>query len=442
MEKNIVFGAGLSGISAKKILERNGKTVILVDDKVGISSSEALKILGEIKLFVKSPGIPYVELVKEAQRRGIEVIDEIELAYRELKKRSPKTKIIAVTGTNGKTTTTAKIADLLNYSGYKAAACGNIGKPFGEIVLERADLEYIVLECSSFQLENIKEFRADIAMVINLAPDHMERYGKIGDYYDVKFTIGKNQDKNNKFILNLKDSESLKRINRVSGQIFAISADGKQAVENILPEIYVKQEEIFYKDEKIIEEKELALKGKHNLENMLFVTAVGKIVGVENEKIKEFLMNAKPIEHRLETFFKRENTLFINDSKGTNIDSMKFAVEAYPGSILICGGKDKKMDLAPLAELIKAHAKEVYLIGENRFLIKENLTKVRYPEERVHDVENLENCISALKKNIDLSKENKILFSPATSSFDQFKNFEERGKVFKEMIMKNFGGKN
>lgn len=440
MKKSIVFGAGLSGNSAKKILEKNGRDVILVDDKIGTSSSEAMKLLENVDLFIKSPGIPYIELITRAKGMGIEVIDEIELAYRELKKISPDTKIIAITGTNGKTTTTAKIAELINFAGFKAKACGNIGKPFGETVLENEGLDYIVLECSSFQLENIVEFKADIAMIINLAPDHMDRYAKVEDYYDVKFNVGKNQGKKDKFILNLKDRESLKRISMISGEIFPISAESRVAVENMSPKIYTQEGKIFFEDEEIIDICDLALKGKHNLENMLFVTAVGKIIGIENSKIREFLREAKPIEHRLETFCKREKTLFINDSKGTNIESTRFAVEAYPNSILICGGKDKKLDLTPLALLIKDHVKEVYLIGENRFLIEEKLKENGYPSEKIYNVETLDRCMDVLYENLDLKDENIVLFSPATSSFDQFKNFEERGKIFKEMIIKRFGG--
>lgn len=434
MKKAMIYGGGLSGLSGKKILEAMDKKCILVDDKVGVSSSEAENLLGEIDILLKSPGIdPETSLVQKAKNMGIQIVDEIEMAYRYMKKISPNTQVVAVTGTNGKTTTTAKIAELINYWGKKAIACGNIGKPFGEAVIENKDLDYVVVECSSFQLENLDQFKADVALIINLAPDHLDRYRSIDDYYDAKFNIGKNQGKNEKFIINLEDRESLKRINKISGSILSVSKEKKEGAY-----VYVQDEKIKFNGEEIIEVKDLSLKGKHNLENMLFLTAVGKNLGIDNKILKSYLMEAKPIEHRLENFLTVGKTVFINDSKGTNIDSTKFAVEAYSNPILICGGKDKKMNLSPLAELIRDNVKDLYLIGENRELIKKELQKIEYSQEKIHDCENLEKVMDELKKNIDLDSENIVLFSPATSSFDQFKNFEERGRIFKEMVKSHF----
>ncbi|MGL4402511.1 MAG: UDP-N-acetylmuramoyl-L-alanine--D-glutamate ligase [Fusobacteriaceae bacterium] len=434
MAKAMIYGGGLSGLSGKKLFEAMGKKCILVDDKIGINSLEAEYLLDEIDIFLKSPGIsPKNSLVQKVKNKGIQIVDEIEIAYIYMKKNSPETKMIAVTGTNGKTTTTAKIAELLNYYGKKAIACGNIGKPFGEAVLENKGLDYVVVECSSFQLENINQFKADIALVINLAPDHLDRYENLDDYYDAKFNIGKNQGKNERFIINLEDIESLKRTNKIFGSILGISKERKKDAY-----IYIQDEKIKFYDEEIIEVKNLSLKGRHNLENMIFLIAVGKILEIDNETLKNYLMDAKPIEHRLESFFAIGKTVFINDSKGTNIDSTKFAVEAYSNPILICGGKDKKMNLFPLAKLIKDNVKELYLIGENRGLIKKELEKIEYSQDKIYDCENLENVMEELKRNIDLDSENIILFSPATSSFDQFKNFEERGRIFKEMVKSCF----
>ncbi|MGL4392613.1 MAG: UDP-N-acetylmuramoyl-L-alanine--D-glutamate ligase [Fusobacteriaceae bacterium] len=435
MQKAMVFGAGVSGLAAKKILEKLEYEVILVDDKIGVSSFEAEKMLDKISIFIKSPGIPYVDLVKKVQQKKIEVIDEIEISYRYLKKINANTKIIAVTGTNGKSTTTSKIAELINFFGMKSIACGNIGKAFAEVVLENKDLDYIVLELSSFQLENLKEFKADIAMIINLTPDHLDRYENRDEYYDVKFNIGKNQTLKDKFIINLDDSETMKRINKINSKIISIS---KNSISNSY--LYCDEKNIIENDNKFIEIEKLSLKGKHNLENMLFVIATGKIIGIENETIKKFAYTAKSLEHRLETFLKVGKTIFINDSKGTNIDSTKFAVEAFKNSVLICGGKNKGFDLLPLAKLIKINVKEVYLIGENRKLFFEKLLEVNFFKEKIFDVENIENAIKLLKNKLDLEEENIVLLSPATSSYDQFKNFEDRGKKFKEIVLKYFGG--
>ncbi|MGL5965280.1 MAG: UDP-N-acetylmuramoyl-L-alanine--D-glutamate ligase [Fusobacteriaceae bacterium] len=434
MKKAMIYGAGLSGLSGKKIFETLGIECLLVDDKVGINSKEAEAELDKIDIFLKSPGISNENhLVQKAKKIGIKIVDEIEVAYEYLKKNSPKTKIIAITGTNGKTTTTAKVAEILNFYGKKAIACGNIGKPFGEAIIENRDLEYVVVECSSFQLENIEKFKADISIVINLAPDHIDRYKNVDEYYDTKFNIGKNQGENEKFIINLEDKESLKRINKVSGKLIGIS---KNKIENGY--VYVENGNIKCCNSDIIEVENISLKGKHNLENMIFLVAIAKILEIDDKTIREYLVQAKPIEHRLENFLTIRKTVFINDSKGTNIESTKFAVEAYMNPILICGGKDKKMNLYPLAELIKNNVSELYLIGENRDLIKKELKEVGYPQFKIHDCERLENVMYELNKNIDFDKENIILFSPATSSFDQFKNFEDRGKIFKEMVAKEF----
>lgn len=431
----MVFGAGKSGLGSVALLEKNGYEVILVDDKSAMNSSDAIKYLDEISIFIKSPGIPYVDLVKKAFEKNIEVIDEIELSYRELKKRKSKAKIIGITGTNGKTTTTAKTAELLEYGGYKSIACGNIGKPFSEVVMEGKEYDYIVIELSSFQLENIKTFKSDISMIINLTPDHIDRYSTIDEYYDTKINVGKNQSLNEKFIINLQDKETMKRLNMINGAILGISTNRDESAF-----MYEHNGKIVCENKEILESDKLSLKGKHNLENMLFVATVGKIVGISDEKIAEFLYNAKPIEHRLEEFLRVENTVFINDSKGTNSDSTKFALEAFPQSILVCGGKDKHLEMKPLAVLIKKYAKEVYLIGENRNQIIEALKNEGYSSEKIFDVENIENCTKILKAKLNLEENNIILFSPATSSYDQFLNFEDRGRKFKSIINEYFGG--
>lgn len=417
MSKAMIYGLGISGAGAKKILEKQGIDVIIVDDKKGISSQEAVTLLDEVFLFIKSPGIPYTDLVRKAHEKKIEVIDEIELSYRYMRDKGSKTKIIAVTGTNGKSTTTAKISELLNFAGYRAQCGGNIGKPLAEIVLETLDLDYVVLELSSFQLENLDSFKADIAMIINLTPDHMERYETLDQYYSTKFNIGKNNGAEEIFILNRDCSESMRLKELAKGTVVEVS-------KNEIPEG--------------LDPEKLALKGRHNLENCLFIYETGKLVGISEEILKNFLYHAKPLEHRLEKFHAWGEVEFINDSKGTNIDSTKFALEAYPGCILIAGGYDKGQKLMPLAELIRKYAKEVYLIGVIAEQIKKCLLEIGYPEERIHHTETLENTLLVLKEELDKTSKDIVLLSPATSSFDQFKNFEHRGEVFKELTKKIF----
>lgn len=431
MKKVMVYGNGVSGKGAKKLLEHLNFEVILVDDKTAISSEEANRYLDEIDFFIKSPGIPYNKLVKKVQEKNIKIIDEIELGYNYILKKNIKTKIIAITGTNGKSTTTAKISDMLNFAGYKANFAGNIGVSFSETILQNPNLDFIVLELSSFQLENVEKFKPYISMIINLGPDHIERYSSFDEYYDVKFNIQKEQDANCYFIENIDDIEIEKRKSLIKPKKISVSKFS-------LADVYVKDEKIFFKNEYVTDEKNLSLKGIHNLENILFMVATAKIIGLTNEKIKEFLSVATPLEHRTEEFFSYGFVKFINDSKATNIDSTKFALEANKDCLLICGGYDKGVDLKPLAELIKANVKEVYLIGVIAKKVKKILLEINYNEEKIFMLDDLETTLLYLKEKLNKNSKEVVLLSPATSSYDQFKSFEHRGKVFKELVLKIF----
>lgn len=432
MKKAMVFGAGISGIGAKELLENLDYEVILVDDKVGINSKEAINYLEGIELFIKSPGVPYNELVLEAKKNKIKIIDEIELCYEYMIQYNIESKIIAVTGTNGKTTTTTKITELLQYCGYRAEYAGNIGKSFAKLLLEKKELDYIVLELSSFQLENLVEFKPYISMIINLTPDHLVRYSGVDEYYDTKFNICKNQKEGDYFIVNNDCEEVIKRLKLVPGAKIITSQREKK-------DCYVEDGKIFWMGEEILEIDKLSLKGKHNLENILFIVSTGKICGIENEKIREFLYYTKTLEHRMEDFYSYGNIEFINDSKGTNIDSTTYAVEAYEGCILICGGYDKKLDWTPLINLIKEHTSYVYLIGDIADELNKRLIEVGYDKEKMFLLRELRVCLEDIKERFSKEEKRVVLFSPATSSYDQFKNFEHRGKVFKELVREIFG---
>ncbi|MGL4357380.1 MAG: UDP-N-acetylmuramoyl-L-alanine--D-glutamate ligase [Cetobacterium sp.] len=436
MKKAIVFGAGVSGKGSEKTLKRMGYEVFLIDDKIGISSKEGIELLenNDIKIFVKSPGVPYTDLVKKALELEIEIIDDIELGYRYKKNNKISGKIIAITGTNGKTTITTKVQELLEKASYKAKVCGNIGYSFSETVLENPELDYYVLETSSYQLENIKEFKADISLIVNLAPDHLSRYKNLDHYYNTKFNIGKNQKESEYFIVNTSCAESLKRVDKISGKKIYVGMDKTYKEESV----WVENGSIFYNGEFILEEKLASLKGKHNLENMLFIVCIGKLLEIPTELIREFLYSTKTLEHRMENFFSYGAVEFINDSKGTNIDSTKFAIEAFELPILICGGYDKELDLTPLEEIIKDKVKEVYLIGDISDKLEIGLEKIGFPKERMFNLKTLDKVLEKLKSKVDKNHKEVVLFSPATSSFDQFKNFEERGRVFKDLVKSYF----
>lgn len=434
--KAVVFGAGISGKGAEYTLKKIGYEVYLIDDKVGISSKKGIEILENenIEIFIKSPGTPYTPLVKKAKSLGVDVIDDIELGYRVKKMLGIKGKIIAITGTNGKTTITSKICELLNNAKYKAKVCGNIGASFSQTILENTDLDFYVLEMSSYQLENLKEFKADIAMISNLAPDHLTRYKNVEEYYDTKLNIMKNQTKEDHFILNL----GCENLSRKIGDIVVTKHLVGIEKKSLEQECWCDNNYLIYRDEKIVELNKVALKGKHNLENMLFIVTVGKILNIDSEIISKMLIETTNLEHRMEIFYKYGENIFINDSKGTNIDSTKFAIEAYNNPILICGGSNKNLDLMPLAKIIKNRVKEVYLIGEIADILENDLRKVGYENSKIYNLKNLENTLDILRKRVNRDENNVILFSPATASFDQFKNFEERGRIFKELVRKKF----
>lgn len=434
MKKAMVFGAGVSGLGAKRLLEKIGFEVILVDDKLALSSQEALKLLDNIEIFIKSPGVPYNELVLEAKKKNIEILDEIELCYQYMMEKKLSTKIIAVTGTNGKTTTTTKINELFNYCGFKSSYAGNIGVSLAEVLLREEKLDYVVLELSSFQLENVKSFKPFISMIINLTPDHLARYKDENEYYDTKFNICKNQSKNEFFIYNVDCKEIGKRVDMIPSTLIKITKE-----KNDRCDFWVENGKIYDKVGEILEVEKLSLKGQHNLENSLFIIAVAKICNIENEKIREFLYSTNPLEHRMEIVLDYGKIRFINDSKATNIDSSKFAIEAYDKCILICGGYNKGLEWTPLIDLINNHVKEVYFIGDIACELNERLRKTSYAQDKIHMLETVENSLKDIKERFSKEEDNIVLFSPATSSYDQFKNFEERGRIFKELVREIFG---
>ena len=443
MKNAIVFGAGLSGHGAKELLEKKGYNVFLIDDKTGIKSEEGIKIIDEqkIEFIVKSPGIPWdAELLEKADSLRISVISEIDLAYRYMDK---KTKIISITGTNGKTTTATKIYELLKEAGFDVELAGNAGFSFAKLVSDGKEPDYVVLELSSYQLENDPEVHSYIAGIINLTPDHLTRYNSLDDYYKTKFNIFDHQNENDYALINLDDKEILRIISENK------DIDDKIKAKRIFLS-GEKKADVFQKDGMInvtdhnsqaiplMKTSELSLKGKHNLENILFIISVGMILNVDIEVMKSFLSSTKPLEHRLENFFEKGKTVFINDSKGTNSESTIKAIEAFGKStVLICGGYDKQASNKELIDKIAEKVEFVYLIGQTSDILEKELKDQKYTQYK--NLKTLENVLNDIKDNLDFSKEQVVLFSPATSSFDQFKNFEDRGRIFKELTNQIIG---
>ena len=455
MEKALVFGAGLSGLGAKELLEKKGYEVYLIDDKVAKTSKEGIEILNneKIEFIVKSPGIPWkAELLQVAKEKNVQVISEIDLAYKYMDK---NIKVFSITGTNGKTTTATKIYELLDFAGYKARLAGNAGFSFAKLVADEEPLEYVVLELSSYQLENNPQIHSNIAGIINLTPDHLTRYKTVEDYYITKFNIFSKQTEDDFALINLDDPVFLELVEREEikslmkaknvylskekkGNIFVYN--GEIRIMNDLADRAENLSEsgILEKSRFLIKVEDLALKGVHNLENMLFLIGVAAIVKVPDEKVVEFLSSTKALEHRLENFFVKGNTTFINDSKGTNVESTLKAIDSFNNEIImILGGDDKKIDNTELVKRIAEKVERVYLIGDNAPLLIDDMEKINYKNYK--NLETLENVLNYIKENENFEKDQTILFSPATSSFCQFRSFEHRGKVFKELTVKILG---
>lgn len=415
--KYIIFGLGISGVGAKELLEKQKQEAIIVDDKNGISSKDAVYITNKDDVVIKSPGISWNnDYLKFCLEKGIKIISEIDLAIKYV---NPKTKLIAITGTNGKTTTCTKIYELLKYAGYNVALGGNEGHSFAKIVSDKNDYDYIVLELSSYQLENNPSIKPYIAMVTNLTPDHLLRYDSVDEYYITKLNIFKNQDENDYMIINPNDNEFKRLFNNSLSKKVYIQEDEKYLVFN---------------NEKIIEKDKASLKGEHNIQNMNFIIATAKIIGIKTEVINSFLQNTNPLEHRMENFFSIKNTSFINDSKGTNVESSLYAIDAYKDKnlILICGGQDKKIDNTKMYDKIYECVDLCLLIGENANQYIEAFNKKGYIKYK--ELKTLENAINYIAENVDMEKETYVLLSPATASFDQFKSFEHRGLEFKRLV--------
>lgn len=415
--KYIIFGLGISGVGAKELLEKQKQEAIIVDDKNGISSKDAVYITNKDDVVIKSPGISWNnDYLKFCLEKGIKIISEIDLAIKYV---NPKTKLIAITGTNGKTTTCTKIYELLKYAGYNVALGGNEGHSFAKIVSDKNDYDYIVLELSSYQLENNPSIKPYIAMVTNLTPDHLLRYDSVDEYYITKLNIFKNQDENDYMIINPNDNEFKRLFNNSLSKKVYIQKDEKYLVFN---------------NEKIIEKDKASLKGEHNIQNMNFIIATAKIIGIKTEVINSFLQNTNPLEHRMENFFSVKNTSFINDSKGTNVESSLYAIDAYKDKnlILICGGQDKKIDNTKMYDKIYECVDLCLLIGENANQYIEAFNKKGYIKYK--ELKTLENAINYIAENVDMEKETYVLLSPATASFDQFKSFEHRGLEFKRLV--------
>ena len=439
-KKVLVLGLSKSGISAAKYLNKAGADVYLTESREerpeDAEKIQELKNLGinvetgghsdefikDSYIAVTSPGIPpHSDIMKRKKKKKIKVISEIELAYSQT-----GVPFIVITGTNGKTTTTALTAHILS-SEYKAEPCGNYGVPPCDLLDK--DLDFMVCECSSFQLEYSNSFQPQISVWTNFTPDHIDWHGGLENYFKAKAKIFKGPQAPQFSVLNAKDEKLFEFSKECGGTVFLFDGDiGKNCSYIKDGAIYFKRDD---KEERIIDLADCPLIGNHNYQNVMCAVIAAKIEGVSNEDIKKSIMSFKVPEHRLEKFAQNDRTVFYNDSKATNPEASLVAINSFNGCdvVLIAGGRDKNTDLAEFCDAVKKHIKTVVLIGEAADRFDENL--------RENGFDNIirENTMqSAIDKSIELNPD-VVLLSPACASFDMFSGYEERGRVFKDYVL-------
>jgi UDP-N-acetylmuramoylalanine--D-glutamate ligase len=443
-KKVLVIGAARSGIASARFLAQHGATVALNDRKplnewpaaaldlknegVGtIAGDPPGWLLDQIDLVVVSPGVPTKAIpIRYADRRGAEVIGEIELASRFLRGR-----IVAITGTNGKTTTTSLIGQMLNDAGINVQVGGNIGTALISMVETSRDDGWTVVEVSSFQLETVVNFHPAVAAVLNVTPNHMDRYESVMDYAAAKHRVFMNQTAGDVAILNADDDI-------VSSWASGLRAHVVQfSVKNELAEgLFLRGRELVSRtrdgERVLMTRDEMKLRGTHNIENVLAALAAGLACGASPDSLRETVRRFQPVEHRLEEVGEINGVRFFNDSKATSVDATIKALEAFvddPGKVvLILGGLGKKAPYAPLASLIRDRVRKLILIGEDAPAIERELGSET-------SFEHADSMSDAVAKSFAAAQTGDVvLLAPACASFDMFESFEHRGKVFKEEV--------
>jgi UDP-N-acetylmuramoylalanine--D-glutamate ligase len=437
-----VVGLGRSGAAAARLLSVRGAQVVVTDDKPAeklegfLQTARALPgvqlALGGLSaeavlnadLVVVSPGVPVDhELLKAAREKGVKVIGEMELAYGYC-----PAPVVAITGTNGKTTTTTLTAQMLSDGGRRAVACGNIGRALSEAVFDLSREDWAVLEVSSFQLETVREFKPRVAAVLNITPDHLDRHGSMQAYAELKARVFTHQDAEDAVVLNASDrfTPALLGMTRSRRHLFGFPKDGRV---NGTPGCYVVGDALELMGTKLMPLSEIGIPGPHNQENAAAAALMANLCGVEPASIAETLRRFRGVEHRIEFSGEVVGVRFINDSKGTNVDSVEKALQSFPAPIvLILGGRDKKGDFTRLLPLIRERVIRVVAIGEARSKIVSQLSG----EVAVVEAGTLEEAVAGAFAAAQ--PRGTVLLSPGCASFDMFRDYEDRGRRFKAVV--------
>lgn len=438
-----VVGLGRSGVAAARLLVREGARVTVTDPKTELqlkpfteqlSGTEIVFKLGrhdprdfmETDLIVVSPGVPLsIDPLRLAREKDIPLIGEMELAFSYL-----KIPVLAITGTNGKSTTTTLLGEMLKAQGRQVFIGGNLGNPLCEAALSAVDWEVAVVEVSSFQLETTRRFRPRVAALLNVTPDHLDRYPDFGSYREAKLRVFENQTPGDHAILNWDDPIARELIvdGRLSARVHRF-ARTKPPDEGM----GVEKGDLIYRNGRIQQSicrvADIRIQGVQNIENAMAASLMALVSGCQIASIVETLRTFPGLEHRLEFVRELRGVRYFNDSKGTNVGAALMALQSFQGPvILIAGGLDKGNDFSVLREPVRQKVKQLILIGQARPQMKSALTDCA-PIEEAASLEEAVRMASRIARGGDV-----VLLSPACASFDMFRNFEERGRVFKEAV--------
>jgi len=446
----LVVGLGKSGVASALFLKARGARVTVSDTKSGDELRNEIPVLLDHGITVEtgghgdrtfrgqdmivvSPGVPVdAPSLVQAKAQGVSVIGEIELAARFLP--GP---IVAITGSNGKTTTTTLAGEIMTAAGFPALVGGNIGTPAISLAEQAQPETVIVLEVSSFQLETIQTFRPKVAVVLNVTPDHLDRHRTFEAYTDAKARIFENQQASDFAVLNADDPTCVTMATRTQAQVFWFSRQ-----KEVQQGTWVRDGNILFRDgageagksqREIMQVSEIPLKGAHNLENVLGAVCAGALMGCALEKIRQAVREFKAVEHRLEFVASIGGVDYYNDSKATNVDATIKALESFPANIhLILGGKDKGSDYTVLNDLLRQRVKRVYTIGAAAAKIESQIVSSKGGAPEIVHAETLDHALR--KAHAAAQSGDVVLLAPACASFDQFKNYEHRGQAFKEIV--------
>lgn len=441
-KKIIVVGIARSGIAVARFLVSKGSRVTLTDKKSLAELADTLQEVpksveiiagqypemaaGTYDFLVVSPGVPLtIPPIQQAFELGIPVFSELELAY--WYARSP---IVAITGTNGKTTTTTLIGEIFKNAGVQTCVGGNIGLPLVLEVEKYGLQDVIIAEVSSFQLETIEKFKPKVSLLLNFTPDHLDRHGNMENYIAAKARIYENQDQSDYTILNYDDPGVAALGTKTKGKVIFFSRQHK-----LEQGIFVENGNIILKlgetTVKVCGTKDVFIKGAHNLENALAAAAAAAVMGVPAEVIGRTLRDFQGVAHRLELVAEINGVKYINDSKGTNPDASIKALEAYDEPIvLLAGGRNKGSDFTEFAHKVREKVLKLVILGECKAEIKDAVSKTGFTS--IYEAEDFDDAVKIAARVAEAGQI--VLLSPACASWDMFKNFEERGERFKEVV--------